>query len=81
MSLNNAYAPSTDDIIEKLHGLSEDKQLEILSEIASYDYQCPDKCDQWAIDFLEDHYDDIKPELDYDPMVKADLDLDFYRGK
>ena len=81
MSLNNAYAPNTNEIIEMLHGLSEDKQLEILSELASYDFQCPDKCDQWAVAFLDSYQDDIRPELEFDPLVKADLDLDFIRGK
>ena len=60
MSLNNAYAPSTDEMIETCKNFNnEDDMLEYLSECFSYDYSCPDKCDAMAVEFLNDYEDEI----------------------
>jgi len=60
MSLNNAYAPNTNDIIKTCKTLkNEDDILDYLSEVASYDYQCPDKCNEWACNFYNDYEEEI----------------------
>lgn len=52
MSLQNSFAPNYIEIIETCKEmLNEDDILEYLSEIASYDYKCPDKCNEWALNF------------------------------
>lgn len=64
MSLNNAHAPNTDEIVKEakrlfeLHG--EDEVMKYLSEVASNDYSCPDRCDQWAVEFYNDHEEEIE---------------------
>ena len=71
-NLNNAYAPSTDDIIDHCKTLhTEDDILNYLSEVASNDFQCPDKCDQWAMEFYEDNYQEINQDYE---IVSGDYD-------
>lgn len=54
--LNNCYAPSFKQIIEHCQELdSEFEILDYLSEVASYDFKCPDKCDIWALNFYNDN--------------------------
>ena len=63
MSLNNAYAPSTNEMIETCKTYkNEDEMLTYLSECFSYDYSCPDVCDRKAMEFLEDNEDEIYSE-------------------
>lgn len=58
--MNNPYAPSYYEMIETCKKLAnEDEILEYLSECFSYEYQCPDKCDNAAMDFLNDYEDEI----------------------
>jgi hypothetical protein len=53
--LNNCYAPSFKEIINHCQELdNESEVLDYLSEVASYDFKCPDKCDLWAIDFYNE---------------------------
>lgn len=63
-SLNNAQAPSIKEIIATAKRIyQENKDMDevqnYLSEVASYDYSCPDKCDGWAMDFLEENEEEI----------------------
>lgn len=64
MSLNNAHAPNTEEIVKTCKSLfekhGEDEVMRYLAEVASYDYSCPDRCDQWAMDFYNDHEDEIE---------------------
>jgi hypothetical protein len=58
--LNNSYSPSFNEVINHCQELdNENDILEYLSEIASYDFKCPDKCDKWAIDFYNDNENSI----------------------
>ncbi len=58
--MNNPYAPNTKEMIEVCKTYTnEDDMLNYLSECASYDYSCPDKCDQWAMEFLEENEEEI----------------------
>lgn len=62
--LNNAFAPSRNQILENARDLfvnqGEDAVLDYLSEVASNDFKCPDKCDRWAADFYQDYQEDIE---------------------
>lgn len=58
--MNNPYAPSTQEMIEVCKTFTnEDDMLQYLSECASNDYACPDKCDNWAMEFLEENEEEI----------------------
>lgn len=57
--MNNTYAPTTQEMIDSCKGMNEDEQLNYLSECFSYEYQCPDKCDSMACDFLNDYEEEI----------------------
>lgn len=60
MNLNNSYTPSTKEIIDQCKELNNEAEiLMYLSEIASYDFSCPDKCDSWAVDFYNDYEQEI----------------------
>lgn len=79
MSLNNAQAPSFDEIFTTCVDLqNEDDILDYLSEVASNDFQCPDKCDQWAMEFLEENEDDIMTAI-AEKAHERQLE-DFYGG-
>ena len=70
--LNNCYVPSDDEIIDVCKSFhTEDEILEYLSEVASHDFQCPDKCDQWAMEFYEEHYQEINQDYE---IVSGDYD-------
>jgi hypothetical protein len=57
---------STREILDGLRSneiKNEDDVLFYLSECASYDYKCPDTCDNWALDFYDDYKDEIEEIL------------------
>ena len=64
--LNNAFAPSNREIVEYAREIflekGEDAVLDYLSEMASNDYSCPDKCDRWSSEFYEDYRGEIEDE-------------------
>jgi hypothetical protein len=51
-------------VMDEIINLHEDEQLVYLSELASHIYACPDRCDQWAIDTLNDMHDSWAEEQD-----------------
>ena len=58
--MNNPYAPSINEMIEACKNFkNEDDMLTYLSECFSYEYQCPDKCDAMACQFLDDYEEEI----------------------
>jgi len=60
IKMNNPYAPSRNEMIEVCKTFTnEDDMLTYLSECASHDYNCPDKCDNWAMEFLEENEEEI----------------------
>ena len=63
-TLNSAHAPSHSAIINMCQlmirgGASEEAVIVYLSNIASNDFSCPDRCDKWACDFWEAFEDEI----------------------
>lgn len=64
--LNNSNAPSRTLIVATSRVIFQDEGkdavLDYLTEVASYDYKCSDKCDQWAIDTYEEYKEDIEGE-------------------
>lgn len=67
MGLNNAYAPSNRVMLESAIIIfaesGEDAVLDYLSEMASNDFSCPDKCDRWAMEFYEDYREEIEGDV------------------
>lgn len=63
-TLNSAHAPNSKTMLvvcqELFKSKGEDAVYEYLQECASNDFKCPDKCDSWAMDFYEDHADEIE---------------------
>ena len=56
MTLNNSYAPSSKDISAHVATLAtEEEKLNYLSEVASWDFKCPDACARWAQKWLEEN--------------------------
>ena len=41
-----------------LNIFGEGETLEYLAEIASNVFSCPDKCDNWAVDYFNNHLED-----------------------
>lgn len=64
--LKNAHAPSHKEIIERCKIIfkeeGEDNVLKYLAEVASHDYQSPDTCDEWAMNFYNENEDEIESE-------------------
>lgn len=55
-TLNNPHAPTAKEIETAVATFSnEDEKQNYLSEVASYDFKCPDACDQWAMNWLNEN--------------------------
>jgi len=39
---------------------NEDKVMELISEIASYEFKCPDRCDDYAVWFYNEYEKEIE---------------------
>lgn len=61
--LDNSLAPSTSTMIavaqELYHLQGEDAVMEYFYECAAHDFQCPDRCANWAVDFFNDNEEEI----------------------
>lgn len=66
MHLDNSYSPSQKEILENCRTTykeeGEDSVLDYLSQVASYDFSCPDKCDEWACETYEEYKEEIENE-------------------
>lgn len=64
MSLQCNGAPSTSQILAAARILfkvqGEDAVMAHLAEMASHDFQCPDRCDRWAVEFYNDNEGEIE---------------------
>lgn len=65
--LNNAFAPNVETVIVDCRDiyrntLNEDLVLEYLNTVASNDFKCPDRCDKWAVEFLNEYEEEITNE-------------------
>lgn len=62
--LNSPYVPKHDEMISvsrllfKMRG--EDAVLDWLSEVASNDFKCPDRCSAWAVRFYDENQEEIE---------------------
>ena len=62
--LNNAHAPSHEEILKTSKSLyekhGEDEVMKYLAEVASNDFSCPDRCDEWACEFYNEYENEIE---------------------
>lgn len=75
-SLNSPHAPSTRTIIQTANELYRERGacavLDFLSECASHDFKCPDRCDAWAVSFYDNYADEIEDQGEmFDEMTKG----------
>jgi len=84
--LNSAHAPSFREVINTCRAIykiaSEFEVLAYLSQVASNDFQCPDRCDEWALIFFDEHESEItsKDEQhgEHERAKQANQDLNHY---